>query len=60
MTTKVQFPPGDISLLQGIAPIGSKFHPAAAHGPNSAMNSVPRLGRWYETRVYFYFGDLQD
>lgn len=58
MTTRVDFPAGDISLLQGFAAIGSKFHPAAAHGPNGATNTVPRLGRWYQTTVYFYFGDL--
>jgi hypothetical protein len=59
MTTSVQFPAGDISLLHGIAPIGTKFHTALTHGPSGAMNTVPRLGRWYQTTVYFYFGNLQ-
>jgi hypothetical protein len=54
--THVDFPAGDISFLQGIAPIGTKFHTAAEHGPAGQRNLVPRLGKWYETTVYFYFG----
>lgn len=55
--THVDFPAGDISLLHGIAPIGTKFHPANEHGPAGANQLVPRLGGWYEGTVYFYFGD---
>jgi hypothetical protein len=57
-TTHVDFPDGDISLLHGIAPIGSKFHPATEHGPAGQPNIVPRLGRLYEATVYFFFGKL--
>jgi hypothetical protein len=57
-TTRVEFPVGDISFLHGIAPIGTKFHPATAHGPAGQPNIVPRRGRLYETTLYFYFGDV--
>jgi|GEM_PF-6541376 len=59
MTTKVEFPAGDISFLHGFTPIGTKFDPATSHGPEGEPNSVPRLGQWYQTEVYFYVGDLQ-
>ncbi len=54
--TRVKFPAGDISLLHGIAPTGTKFHPAGDHGPAGQPNLVPRLGKWYEATAYFYFG----
>jgi hypothetical protein len=57
-TTQVDFPDGEISLLHGISPIGSKFHPASDHGPAGQPNTVPRLGQLYEATVYFYFGDV--
>jgi hypothetical protein len=56
-TTHVDFPDGDISLLHGIVPIGTKFHPATDHGPAGQPNTVPRSGQVYEATVYFYFGD---
>ncbi len=56
-STHVEFPDGDISLLHGIAPIGTKFHTATAHGPAGQPNTVPRSGHLYEATVYFYFGD---
>jgi hypothetical protein len=59
-TTHVDFPPGDLSFLHGIAPIGTKFHPASAHGPQGASNMVPRLGRTYEATVLFRLGTDQD
>lgn len=55
--TRVPFPPGDISFLHGIAPIGTKFHPPEAHGPAGAPNMVPRQGRTYAATVYFHFGE---
>ncbi len=55
--TRVAFPPGDISLLHGIAAVGTKFHPAAAHGPAGQANLVPRLGHTYRGTVYFKFGE---
>lgn len=59
MTTKVEFPAGDISFLHGFTPIGTKFDLAISHGPEGEPNSVPRLGQWYHTEVYFYVGDSQ-
>jgi hypothetical protein len=56
MTTKVEFPVGDISFLHAFSPIGTKFHKAADHGPEGETNSVPRLGQWYQSDIYFYIG----
>lgn len=56
LTTKVEFPIGDISLLHAFTPIGTKFHAAPDHGPEGEINKVPRLGQWYQTDVYFYLG----
>lgn len=58
MFTKVEFPEGNISFLNGFTPIGTKFDEAAAHGPEGEKNTVPRLGQYYQTEVYFYFGTL--
>jgi hypothetical protein len=55
--TRVEFPRGDISFLHGIAPVGTKFHPAEAHGPAGAPNMVPRHGRAYRATLYFHFGE---
>ncbi|NQU86619.1 MAG: glycoside hydrolase family 2 [Mariniphaga sp.] len=54
-TTHVDFPIGDISFLDGIMPIGTKFHTAEEHGPMGQKNQIPRLGRWFERNVYFFF-----
>ena len=54
--TAVTFPDGSISLLHGITPIGTKFHPAERLGPASRPNLVNgRTGR-YAGRVHFFFG----
>jgi hypothetical protein len=55
--THVEFPAGDLSFLHGIVPIGTKFHPAPAHGPAGNPNMVPRHGRTYAATVYFRFGE---
>jgi hypothetical protein len=47
-TTHVDFPPGDISLLEVIAPIGTKFRRAEEHGPAGQVQRIPRLGLWVE------------
>jgi len=60
MQTSVDFPPGDISLLSGIAPIGTKFHPAEAHGPQGGPNRVRRLGQWYQRELFLFFGTLPE
>jgi hypothetical protein len=57
-TTHVDFPPGDLSLLHGIAPIGTKFHAAEAHGPAGHTNMVRRHGQTYRGKVSFFFGEL--
>jgi hypothetical protein len=54
--THVEFPPGDLSLLHGIAPIGTKFHTAAEHGPAGAPNFGRRHGLPISATVYFHFG----
>ena len=51
--TAAAFPNGDISFLDGIAPIGNKFHDAKANGPQSAPNQAKGL---YQHTLYFYFG----
>lgn len=58
MATQVDFPTGDISLLQGIAPIGTKFHSAEAHGIQGSLNRAGRLGQWHEGEMYLFFGTL--
>ncbi len=57
--THVDFPPGDISILHGIAPIGTKFHTAAEHGPQGAQNFGLRHGLTTSGTVYFRFGPPQ-
>ncbi|MBD3287246.1 glycoside hydrolase family 2, partial [candidate division KSB1 bacterium] len=49
------FPNGDISILHGIAPIGTKFHAADNIGPSGAKNHAAGL---YEATLYFNFGIL--
>ncbi|RYG71017.1 glycoside hydrolase family 2, partial [bacterium] len=49
------FPAGDISFLDGIAPIGNKFHPAGETGPQSAPNNARGD---YEHTLFFYFGEM--
>lgn len=55
--TSVPFPEGDISFLQGIPPVGTKFHPAAAHGPQGSSNAVGKGNQWSAT-LYFYYGEM--
>ncbi len=56
--THLQFPAGDISILQGIAPIGTKFHRADEMGIQGAANHIGRLGHYYSGELYLYFGEL--
>ncbi len=49
----VQFPPGSISFLQGIAPIGTKFNKPENLGPQGEPNHA--AGR-YKGTLYFRFG----
>ena len=57
---RAPFPKGDISLLEGIAPIGTKFHSAEEHGPQGTANKVQRLGHWYQRDVFLFFGVLPE
>lgn len=47
------FPARDLSILHGIAPIGDKFTPAAALGPQSMPNTIDGV---FSATVYFHFG----
>lgn len=57
-STHLSFPLGDISFLDAIAPIGTKFDEATNHGPSGQKNRVPRLGRWFENSIDIIAGDL--
>ncbi|MFB3905828.1 MAG: glycoside hydrolase family 2 TIM barrel-domain containing protein [Acidobacteriota bacterium] len=50
--TAVKFPPGSISFLQGIAPIGTKFNKPENLGPQGGPNHA--AGR-YKGTLYFQF-----
>jgi hypothetical protein len=54
--TAVAFPEGDISFLHAIPPIGTKFHAAAAYGPESQMNLVNGRTGTYTGTLHFAFG----
>jgi hypothetical protein len=49
------FPSGDISFLDGIAPIGNKFHAAADTGPQSTPSNARGD---YEHTLFFHFGEM--
>ena len=54
--TAVQFPEGDLSFMHAIPPIGTKFHAAAAYGPESQMNLVNGRTGTYTGTLHFAFG----
>jgi len=49
------YPPGAISLLHGISPIGDKFHAASSYGPSAQLNVATGL---YAGEASFFFGAL--
>jgi hypothetical protein len=49
--THIDFPPGDISFLNAILPIGTKFHPPAELGPSAQQARTPNLGIWLENTI---------
>ena len=51
------FPEGDLSFLQGISAIGSKFAKPEAEGPEGELNSIDGN---YKGTVSFLFGDSND
>jgi len=54
-TAAAAFPSGDISFLDGIAPIGNKFHKAGDTGPQGEPNQAAGD---YSRTISFYFGEL--
>jgi len=58
MGTHVDFPPGDISFLNAILPIGDKFHPPVEQGPSSQRARTPNLGLWLENTIDIIVGDV--
>ncbi len=54
--TAVQFPDGDLSFMHAIPPIGTKFHAAAAYGPESQMGLVNGRTGTYTGTLHFTFG----
>jgi len=55
--THIDFPPGDISFLNAILPIGTKFHPPAELGPSAQQGRTPNLGIWLENTIDIVVGD---
>ena len=57
--TQMDFPPGDISFLNAILPIGTKFHPPGELGPSAQQARTPNLGIWLENTIDIVIGDAQ-
>jgi len=55
--TAVAFPEGDLSFMHAIPPIGTKFHAAAAYGPESQPNLVNGRTGTYSGTLHFRFGE---
>ena len=53
--TKVEFPEGDISFLQGIPPIGTKFKSPDRLGPQSGPNMYRRHRTDADLFINLYF-----
>ena len=53
--TRVEFPQGDISFLQAINPIGTKFKPPELLGPQSQQNMYRRHRTDNELSIELYF-----
>jgi hypothetical protein len=51
--TSPGFPKGDLSFLNGISAIGTKFDKAENHGPESQKNKVGT--EWISNTLYFDF-----
>jgi hypothetical protein len=60
LKTAVQFPEGDLSILHGIIPIGTKFRRASEHGPAGAPAIVHAHGSTLSGSVAFHFGELPE
>lgn len=55
--THMDFPPGDISFLNAILPIGTKFHPPHELGPSAQRGRTPNLGIWLENTIDIVVGN---
>ena len=55
--THVDFPPGDISFLNAILPIGTKFNPPAEVGPSSQRGRTSNRGTLFENTIDIVIGD---
>lgn len=51
---KPPFPPGDLSILHSIPPIGNKFHPAEATGPQGQMGLIGKTAHSEQPRLRFW------
>ncbi|MYM24818.1 glycoside hydrolase family 2 [Duganella sp. FT135W] len=55
--THIDFPPGDISFLNAILPIGTKFNPPGELGPSAQQARTPNLGIWLENTIDIVIGE---
>jgi hypothetical protein len=55
--THIDFPPGDISFLNAILPIGTKFNPPNELGPSAQRGRTPNLGIWLENTIDILVGE---
>jgi hypothetical protein len=55
--THIDFPPGDISFLNAILPIGTKFNPPGELGPSAQQARTPNLGICLENTIDIVVGD---
>ena len=55
--THMDFPPGDISFLNAIMPIGTKFNLPHDLGPSSQRGRTPNLGIGFENTIDIVVGD---
>jgi hypothetical protein len=55
--TAPAFPSGNISILNGISAIGTKFTKPEAEGPQSQQNEYLLAGKPLSGKLYFHFGD---
>jgi hypothetical protein len=51
---KPPFPTGDLSILHSIPPIGNKFHPAEATGPQGQQGFMGKAAHSEQPRVRFW------
>ncbi len=58
--THVDFPPGDLSFMHAIAPIGTKFKEAWQHGPEGRKSWAHRGGQTFNGTVYFKLGAIDE